>query len=531
MTTYQTTASISAVDFKAKWQNAPFKEQQAAAEFFCDLCRMVGHVTPGEYGDPENFTLEKRVLAGRADAYKASHFGWEFKGNKTKLPEAFNQLLQYQVYLRTPPLLVVSSFDIIRVQTNFRDLETVTHDIPVANIDQPQNLSILRNLFHNPDQLRPERTIANVTQETARLFSTIATDLEKQTPQPAPAEVARFLNRLTFCLYAQAANLLPKNTMSRILRNFYKEPEKFDETIANLFGKMAHGGIFGPEEVKHFNGDLFADAATIKMTTTALERLAEASRQSWRDIAPSIFGALFERVLDAGERHKLGAHYTGEDKIMMVIDPTLAQPLRREWEQALNDAQQLIQADARQEACDVVERFRQRLGSVKALDPACGSGNFLYVAMKAMLDLEKESHPVPGRTRPERRRRPSSAPARCWASKSTPTPPNWPAPLFASAISSGIRPTGSSTVRNRCWKRWILSGRPTLCWSRMTKAATGFRNGPPPTTSWATPRSWAPAGCSQLWATNAPPTCAKRTWAGSTNQRTCAVTGLKTPGG
>ena len=182
MTTYQTTASISAVDFKAKWQNAPFNEQQAAAEFFCDLCHMVGHVTPGEYGDPENFTLEKRVLAGRADAYKAGHFGWEFKGHKTKLPEAFNQLLQYQIYLRTPPLLVVSSFDIIRVQTNFRDLETVTHDIPVANIDQPQNLSILRNLFHNPDQLRPERTIANVTQETARLFSTIATDLESRRP-------------------------------------------------------------------------------------------------------------------------------------------------------------------------------------------------------------------------------------------------------------------------------------------------------------------------------------------------------------
>ena len=391
MATYQTTASISAVDFKAKWQNVPFNEQQAAAEFFCDLCRMLGHVTPGEYGDPENFTLEKRVLAGRADAYKAGCFGWEFKGHKTKFPEAFNQLLQYQVYLRTPPLLVVSSFDIIRVQTNFRDLETVTHDISVADIDQPQNLSILRNLFHDPDRLRPERTIANVTQETARLFSTIATDLEKQTPQPAPAEVARFLNRLTFCLYAQAANLLPENTMSRILRNFYKEPEKFDETIADLFGKMAHGGIFGPEEVKHFNGDLFTDAATIKMTTTALERLAEASRQSWRDIAPSIFGALFERVLDAGERHKLGAHYTGEDKIMMVIDPTLVQPLRREWEQALDNAQQLIQADAEQEACDVVERFRQRLGSVKALDPACGSGNFLYVAMKAMLDLEKEA--------------------------------------------------------------------------------------------------------------------------------------------
>ena len=203
--------------------------------------------------------------------------------------------------------------------------------------------------------------------------------------------MAKFLNRLTFCLYAQAANLLPKNTMSRILRNFYKEPEKFDETIANIFGKMAHGGIFGPEEVKHFNGDLFADAATIKMTTTALERLAEASRQSWRDIAPSIFGALFERVLDAGERHKLGAHYTGEDKIMMVIDPALVQPLRREWEQARDAARRLIQADARQEACDVVERFRQRLGSVKVLDPACGSGNFLYVAMKAMLDLEKEA--------------------------------------------------------------------------------------------------------------------------------------------
>ena len=121
-------------EFIQRWRNVGFGERQAAQTWFNDLLRVVGAPDPIEVGDPERFTFEKRVPGGSADAYLEGCFGWEFKGTETQLPGAFDQLLRYQVYLRTPPLLVVSSFQMIRVQTNFRDKETVVHDIRIAEL-------------------------------------------------------------------------------------------------------------------------------------------------------------------------------------------------------------------------------------------------------------------------------------------------------------------------------------------------------------------------------------------------------------
>ena len=107
-------------EFIQIWRNSRFGESQGATSFFDDICRLVGHPRPADIQDPEDFTFEKKVLGGVADAYKAGHFAWEFKGTDRQLPGAFDQLLRYQVYLKTPPLLVVSSFSLIRVQTNFQ---------------------------------------------------------------------------------------------------------------------------------------------------------------------------------------------------------------------------------------------------------------------------------------------------------------------------------------------------------------------------------------------------------------------------
>ena len=130
--------------FVAKWRNVNFGEKQASQEMFLDICAVVGHPTPGEYGDSQAFTFEKWVPSGVADAYLEGRFGWEFKGGDAQLAGAFNQLLRYQVYLKTPPLLIVSSFDTIRIRTNFPGLETVLHEIPVAELAQVENLQKLR---------------------------------------------------------------------------------------------------------------------------------------------------------------------------------------------------------------------------------------------------------------------------------------------------------------------------------------------------------------------------------------------------
>ena len=158
-------------EFIQKWRNSRFGERQAAQAWFLDLLQVVGHPDPIQVGDPERFTFEKFVPGGFADAYLEGCFGWEFKGAETQLPGAFDQLLRYQVYLKTPPLLVVSSFQLIRVQTNFRDKETVVHDIPIAELGDPVQHQKMRDIFFNPGAFEPERTVEQVTRETAHCCS------------------------------------------------------------------------------------------------------------------------------------------------------------------------------------------------------------------------------------------------------------------------------------------------------------------------------------------------------------------------
>ncbi|MCY3543511.1 MAG: class I SAM-dependent DNA methyltransferase, partial [Chloroflexi bacterium] len=323
-----------------------------------------------------------------ADAYLEGCFGWEFKGAETQLPGAFDQLLRYQVYLRTPPLLVVSSFQLIRVQTNFRDKETVVHDIPIAELGDPEQLRKLRNIFFDPGAFEPERTVDDVTRETARLFGRIAEDMEQR--GAGGERLARYLNQIVFCLYAEDAGLLRDNLFTEIVRRQFRNPDMFNSAVRNLFAQMAGGGLFGADEIARFNGDLFNESDTVELSEVSLQRLVEAVEKNWRDIEPSIFGTLFEGVMDATKRSRLGAHYTGADDILLVIEPVIMKPLRREWNAARQQIDDLIADGNIDQARAALDAFRERLASVTVLDPACGSGNFLYIALRSLLDLEKQ---------------------------------------------------------------------------------------------------------------------------------------------
>ena len=418
--------TITPPDFIARWSNAGFGERQGAQSFFNDLCGLVGHPTPAGYGDREAFTFEKAVPGGFADAYFEEHFGWEFKGQDAQLDGAFDQLLRYQVHLKTPPLLIVSSFQTIRVQTNFPGMETARHIIGIAELDQPRRLDLLRDVFFAPHRFRERlRSVDAVTRETASLFQSIVEDMERTSGDSAaphsaaePERLARYLNQLVFCLYSEDAGLLPEGLFTRIVSQHYRDPATFDRAIRSLFAQMATGGFSGPDEIAHFNGDLFNVVDTVELSAVALQRLGEACDRNWRDIEPSIFGTLFERALDASKRAQTGAHYTGADDIDLVVEPVVMTPLRREWDAARSEIAALLEervlpqdqdereAGAREagskdysprragattdEALARLEAFRQRLASVRVLDPACGSGNFLYIALRSLLDLERE---------------------------------------------------------------------------------------------------------------------------------------------
>ncbi len=419
--------TITPQEFIQRWSNAGFGERQGAQSFFNDLCGLVGHPTPASFGNPEAFTFEKAVPGGFADAYFEEHFGWEFKGRDAQLDGAFDQLLRYQVHLKTPPLLIVSSFDTIRIQTNFPGMETARHDIAVVNLDQPDQLQLVGDAFFAPLRFRERlRSVDAVTRETAALFQSIVEDMESAYGGQQDAErLARYLNQLVFCLYSEDAGLLPDGLFTRIVAQHYRDPATFDRAIRSLFAQMATGGFSGPDEIAHFNGDLFNVIDTVELSAVALQRLGEACEKNWRDIEPSIFGTLFERALDASKRAQTGAHYTGAADIELVVEPVVMTPLRQEWAAAREEIEALLSSSEAgfsglrglsglepsdgedspnpdnptnpvnpdsddSPARARLQAFRKRLASVTVLDPACGSGNFLYIALRSLLDFEKE---------------------------------------------------------------------------------------------------------------------------------------------
>ena len=374
-------------EFIAKWQDNTFGEKQGSQEMFIDICHLVGHPTPGELGNKDVFTFEKTVPTGTPDAYLQGHFGWEFKGSDAQLDGALLQLLRYQVYLQTPPLLIVSSFKTIRIRTNFPGMETVLHEIPVSDLDQPDYLVKLKNVFFEPNQFRPNRSLEDVTRETAGIFGKIVADMEARGHDPGI--LARYLNQIIFCLYAEDAGLLPGNLFTRIVGQHFKDPVLFNQAVTGLFTQMASGGLFGADEIPYFNGDLFNDVDPVELSSTALFLLEQASKKNWRNIEPSIFGTLFERALDASQRSQLGAHYTSASDIMLVVDPVVMEPLRREWDAVRQDVSNLLAEEDRNTSYVRLRAFQQRLFEVHVLDPACGSGNFLYLALRSLLDFEK----------------------------------------------------------------------------------------------------------------------------------------------
>ena len=381
--------TLSPQDFIAKWADTRFGERQAAQEWFTDLCRLVGHPTPVERNDPENYTFEKSVPGGAADAYLANHFAWEFKGRAFQLPGAFNQLLRYQVHLRTPPLLITSSFQLIRVQTNFPGKETVVHEIPIDELWKQERLQRLRNIFFAPQEFEPDRTPEAVTEETAQLFKAVVEEMERH--DVASEDLAKFLNQIIFCLYAEDTDLLPNNKFfEEIIATHWGNPRHFNIFIQDLFEAMKDGTRFGAQFIRHFNGDLFSSVKLVELSEPALFNLRTAVGKNWRNIEPSVFGTLFEGALDASKRSQLGAHYTSADDIMAVIEPVIMKPMRQEWQAAKAQADALLSQDNRAAVLDALDKFRDRLTSVTVLDPACGSGNFLYIALRALLDLEKE---------------------------------------------------------------------------------------------------------------------------------------------
>ncbi len=385
--------------FVRKWRSVELREKQASQEHFLDLCRLVGAKTPADE-DPkgERYCFErgaKKAGAGDgwADVWRKGHFAWEYKGPGKDLERAHQQLLQYSAALDNPPLLVVSDMDTIIIRTNFTNTVQQLHTITLDTLSEPENLEKLRWLFTEPERFRPGITTSFITEAAAGRFADIARRLRAR--GNAPPAVAHFLNKILFCLFAEDAGLLPNKLFTRMMEGSLQYPERAQGMVRDLFRAMQGGGTFGADVIEWFNGGLFDGEEALPLEEQDLRDILEVAKLDWSAIEPSIFGTLFERGLDPDKRSQLGAHYTDPGSIMRIVTPVVVEPLEAEWAEVLARIRAAMgegKERSRKEAADRYHAFLRRLEGFHVLDPACGSGNFLYLALHALKDFEQKVH-------------------------------------------------------------------------------------------------------------------------------------------
>lgn len=424
--------TLTPQDFVERWGKSALREQQAAQSHFNELCRLVGHAAPTQL-DPEGrfFTFEEQVEKatggrGRADVWYAGHFAWEYKGKHKDLDAAYAQIQSYRGGLDNPPLLVVCDFDEFRIYPQWVNMSGKPILFHNDDLTDPLTLRFIQWLLTDPDAFKGYldeelKRRERVTEDLAMRFAELARRMREHAPPEGPwggMRIARFLTKLVFTLFVEDVGLLPTfdgvSTLSYILANAGSEGV-FAEAVRKLFSAMdgrTPRFVFKP--IPYFNGGLFADSASdsepgggdgldildLTPIPPAVDILKQCSERDWRHVSPTIFGTLFERALDESKRAQLGAHYTGEKDIRLVVEPVLMQPLNRRWDAVRAEAEPLMQTYLNAAAPRDREAARARLIALHdammaalegttVLDPACGSGNFLYVALRLMKDLER----------------------------------------------------------------------------------------------------------------------------------------------
>lgn len=385
---------------------------------FIDLYKQGSFVLEAKQGveAQEAAENEARARTGQKPRKKRGH---GVRGTKTwdiSMVKAKEQAQSYVRFLpteegRPPFVLVVDVGHVVEVYSEFSRTggnylpfpNAVKHRIPLADLANEDIRTLLRTIWLDPLSLDPAKYAALVTREVAGKLAELGGSLEAPA-QYSATQVSEFLMRMIFTMFAEDMNLLPKGKFLDALESLRGNLDGFQELIGELWEKMALGGYsaFLRAKVLHFNGGLFEDVEVLPVTAEQLELLIEAAKSDWSQVEPSIFGTLVERALDRTERHRLGAHYTPRAYVERLVNRVVMEPLRDDWRGVLVEVQHELsqgeggtaeaQHKAREAAVKRIEEFLTELRKLKVLDPACGTGNFLYVSMELIKRLEAEAH-------------------------------------------------------------------------------------------------------------------------------------------
>ncbi|MDR0827648.1 MAG: DNA methylase [Desulfovibrio sp.] len=432
--------SGSISDFITRWKKSGGSEQANAQLFLAELCDVLSlpHPDPAQPVNEENaYSFERKVYLPRGDGtselkrldlYRKGCFVLESKqGQENAIPPALpgrtassavkrgsrqwedamqRARRQAENYIRRlpanegrPPFLIVADvgfcFDLYTefsrtggVYLHFPDART--HRIFLDDLEKPENRALFQAIWNDPLSLDPSRRSARVTEEVAAHLAELARLLEAD--GHVPEKTSRFLMRCIFSMFAEDVSLIPANSFTDILQKSVVKPDLYAHLVKDLWTAMNSGTMSVTLERKLlcFNGNIFADPEVLPLTAQQIAILLEAARADWKEVEPAIFGTLLERALDPRERHKLGAHYTPRAYVERLVIPTVMQPLRNEWDDVQAAASLLFARGKEAEAKKIVSAFHKRLREVRVLDPACGSGNFLYVTLEHMKRLESE---------------------------------------------------------------------------------------------------------------------------------------------
>lgn len=267
--------------------------------------------------------------------------------------------------------------------------------IEMEDLRNPKKLALLRDVWLDPASLNPTQRSARVTREISDELAALGRSFQEQGHEGETT--ARFLMRCLFTMFAEDVELIPKDSFTKLLKEMRGRPEHAASELEQLWTQMNTGGY--TPTIKHelirFNGGLFKEPddtplKALPLNAIQLGCLIRAAEQDWREVEPAIFGTLLERALSAKERHKLGAHFTPRAYVERLVTPTVMEPLRGDWMDVQAAALTLQDEGKLEAAQDTVREFLARLCNVRVLDPACGSGNFLYVALEGMKRLEGE---------------------------------------------------------------------------------------------------------------------------------------------
>lgn len=391
--------NMTAEQFIKHWKDNPLNEKEGAQQHFNDLCDLLGVEKPR---DKKNYCFERGAKKvdgtdGWADVWKRGYFGWENKKPKRNLDDAYRQLLEYKGKLDNPPLLVVCDRERIIIHTDFTGYPDEVTTIFLEELIDPAVQTKLRWVFTDFEKFRPEKSTAAITAVAAAQFARLAKSMRDRGLDGQ--HVAHFLVQCLFCMFAEDADLLPDQIFTETLKKTGNETDKARSRIGNLFAVMQkkNGGDYGNANIPWFNGGLFKTIAVPELTVEDLMALSSAaSDMDWRSIDPTIFGTLFERGLDPSARAPLGAHYTDTGTIAKLIHPLITAPLLEKWEGVKTvisvGCEQGASSKDYKKSLSAYNGFLSQLGKFQVLDPACGSGNFLYLALEALRNIERQVH-------------------------------------------------------------------------------------------------------------------------------------------